>query len=211
MKRSLRAGVGFDLSGLEPGVDVSCRLFRVCRFVQPDLVLCDRTDQVEATRPLEEVEMAVDVVLLGSIAADEDPGDRDIDFTDREFLTHLDAATASQGLPDDGGVLVILEFIPVAIDKFEIAHLADLLRERSIEHNHVETGPAVVGENLYRHDILNARHAADDKVIILRQMTRRRTELVGLEDDQDRVVLTCEPLEALLHGQNEAEYEQGDG
>src|SRR5690606_14721719 len=47
-------------------------------------------------------------------------------------------------------------------------------------------------------------------IVVLRQMAGRRTELVGLKDDEDRLVLLREPPQPLLNGEHKAEHEQGD-
>src|SRR5690606_26440588 len=124
-------------------------------------------------------------ILLGLTLTGENTGDSDRNITNRESFAHVDVAARSERLPDDRCVLMSLKRSPVPVHKNEVAIRTNFVGRGAVEHNHIETGPTVVGEDLDGHDVADARQLADDAIVVLRQMAGRRTELVGLKDDED--------------------------
>jgi len=144
--------------------------------------LRDCSHQVPAS--LQKSQMRVDIVLFRRLPCSKDPSHRDRDFTDRKLLPDSQASADCHRFAYDSRVLMILKFLPAAAYQVKVPCLSQLLGRQTIEDHNVETGPAVIREDLNGGRLSNLRQLFDASLIVLRQMAAGRTELVGLEDDQ---------------------------
>ena len=176
-----------------------------------NLELGDRADGSAAA--LQELEVRVDVVFLGQVAALKDTGHRDTQLADRKPVTNLQVAPGRDSAADDRGILMLLELGPVAGQHLEVARRLQFRRRHSVENHHVETRAAIVGKHLNGHHVADAVQAGNPPIVILRQMARRRAEFMSLESDQRSAsrLTVLELVDALLHRADQAKNEQRDG
>ena len=125
---------------------------------------------------------------------------------------NLDISSRGDCPSDHGGVLVLFKFGPVARDEFKIAGDTKFVRWHAIEHDHIETRAAIVRKDLNRHHVSDAIEPGDLLVVVLRQVTRGGTELIGLKRNERALGLlpSLQFVHALLHGADETKYKQRD-
>ena len=104
-------------------------------------------EMLKVMRTIERIAPAdISVMLLGASG------------TGKELLARglHDASSRRDRLTHNSGILMSLEFVPVSLDEFKVPCGAQFVWGDAVKNDHIQAGPAVVGEDLNWNDVFDS-------------------------------------------------------